>query len=127
LPANYFVYDTDEKLAVSIIREIDGMIFDFAAEAFTPMSATPAPTEQLTIPAFEGVGIFLGLYWINLPTLPAAQFLDGDYEFVIHDAVRLAAGQRSTLSTRKQPCHGLTFTTYFPAALAKNFTLTATG
>jgi hypothetical protein len=116
----YFCWDSLVTLGVSITRVVDGLQYDFSTSTFV---ATPV---QPTTPATEGAGPYLGSYSVVIPSLPAAQFTDGDYIFRVHDMTYLNAGQPSVVGVSGGPCKGGTFATYFPVSFPTTFTIAPT-
>lgn len=102
-----FAYPTGSKLAYSIERLNDGLLYDFATSAF---DAAPA---QPTAPLPEDTGIFAGRYKATLTPTPEAQFTDGDYVVTIHSQGEMAIQIADVQAELAVTMHGGDDATYF--------------
>jgi hypothetical protein len=87
-----FAHPTGAKLAYSVERLGDGLLFDFADGTFK--AAPKTPTAALP----EDVAIFRGRYKATLDPTPTAQFPDGDYTVTVHDQPEMAGDVASVVA-----------------------------
>lgn len=103
-----FQYPTGSRLSYSIERLKDGLLYDFAASAFSASPATPTAS----LP--EDAGIFAGRYKATLDPTPAAVFADGDYAVTIHSQPEMQANVADVVAQLSATMHGGDDATFFP-------------